>query len=350
MTYLPASVLSKIGATAFALLFILLLGQTPVTAADNPDATIDGLKAKFVDVNGIRTRYYEYGQGEPVVMIHGGAQAGATTANVFSRNILGLAKRFHVFAMDRLACGLTGNPKEDTEYNQQGEVNFIYAFIQTMKLGQVHLIGHSAGGGLVFYLAVQHPDIVRTLTILAMGPEDPPMGPTKLEPLLQKCADQKQYEGLKCRLGLLAWLPDTFPAEYWKADQSMSDLPKSKEARAKLAAGVGKLPDFPAWRQQQWDRAQKDGVVQMPVLMVAGKNDILDWGENDATANLRGELGLFDIVASKNVKVQMIVYNNGGHFMYREHPEQFNQDYVNFVDYWEHHPAGAPAMAAGPLQ
>lgn len=350
MKYLPASVLSEIGATVFALLFILLLGQTPVTAADNPNATIDGLKAKFVDVNGIRTRYYEYGQGEPVVMIHGGAMAAATTANVFSRNIMGLAKRFHVFAMDRLACGMTGNPKEDTEYNQQGEVDFIYAFIRTMKLGQVHLIGHSAGGGLVFYLAVQHPDIVRTLTILAMGPEDPPMGPSKLEALLKKCADQTQYEGLKCRLALLAWLPDTFSNEYWEADRQMSNQPKSKEARAKLAADVGKLPDFPAWRQQQWDRARKDGVLQMPVLMVAGKNDILDWGENDATANLRGELGLFDIVASKNVKVQMIVYNNGGHFMYREHPEQFNQDYINFVDYWEHHPAGAPAMATGPLQ
>ncbi len=329
---------------------MLPLGRTRATPAMNPDATIDGLKAKFVDVNGIRTRYFEYGQGEPLVMIHGGAQAGATTANVFSRNISGLAKRFHVFAVDRLACGLTGNPKEDTDYNQQGEVDFIYAFIRTMKLGQVHLIGHSAGGGLAFYLAVQHPDIVRTLTILAMGPEDPPTGPSKLDAMLPKCADQKQYEGLKCRLGLLAWLPDTFPKEYWEADQSMSDLPKSKEARAKLAAGVGKLPDFPAWRQKQWDRVQKDGVLRMPVLMVAGKNDILDWGENDATAKLQGELGMFDIVATKNVKVQMIVYNNGGHFMYREHPEQFNQDYVNFIEYWEHHPTGAPAMSAGPLQ
>ena len=131
-----ASMFARVGTTAFALLFILPLGRTPATPAINPDATIDGLKAKFVDMNGVRTRYFEYGQGEPLVMIHGGAQAGATTANVFSRNIPGLAKHFHVFAMDRLACGLTGNPKEDTDYNQQGEVDFIYAFIRTMKLGQ----------------------------------------------------------------------------------------------------------------------------------------------------------------------------------------------------------------------
>jgi 2-hydroxy-6-oxonona-2,4-dienedioate hydrolase len=214
-----------------------------------------------------------------------------------------------------------------------------------MKLGQAHLVGHSAGGGLVFYLAVQHPEIVRTLTILAMGPEDPPAGTSKLDALLKKCPEQSQYEGLKCRLALLAWLPDTFPDEYWEADRFMSGQAKSKEARAKLAAGAGRMTDFPTWRQKMRDRAQKDGVLQILVLMVAGKNYILDWGENDAGAKLVGELGLFDIVAAKNMKVQMIVYNNGGHFMYREHPEQFNQDYINFVDYWEHHPTAPPPGA-----
>jgi len=340
--------LTTIEAISFAFVAFLLFTSAFSLAAANPDGSIDGLKAKFIDVNGVRTRYYEYGQGEPVVLIHGGAQAAASTANVFSRNIAGLAKRFHVFAMDRLASGMTGNPSDDNGYNQQGEIEFIYAFIQTMKLGQVHLVGHSAGGGLAFYLAVQHPEIVRTLTILAMGPEDPPTKTSKLDTLLKKCPDQSQYEGLKCRLALLGWLPDTFPEEYWEADRFMSSLAKSKEARAKLAAGSGRMADFPAWRQKMWDRA-KDGVLQMPVLMVAGKNDILDWGENDPGARLEGELGLFDIIGTKNMKVQMIVYNNSGHFMYREHPEQFNQDYINFVDYWQHDPkTPAPGSIPNP--
>lgn len=155
---------------------VILTGVTPSAAQDKPDpqSEIGGLTSKFVDVKGVKARYYEYGQGEPLVMIHGGFTAGSSTANVFSRNIPGLAKRFHVFAVDRQASGMTGNPLNDSDYTYQGDVDFIYSFIQTMKLGQVHVMGHSAGGGIAFYLAIEHPDIIRTLTILAIGPESPP--------------------------------------------------------------------------------------------------------------------------------------------------------------------------------
>jgi len=36
----------------------------------------------------------------------------------------------------------------------------------------------------------------------------------------------------------------------------------------------------------------------------------------------------------------MIVVNEGGHFMYREHPDTFNADLLAFVDFWKNRPAG----------
>jgi len=323
-------------------------------AAGSPNGDLGGLKAKFVDVKGVRTRYYEMGQGEPMVMIHGGATAGSSTANVFSRNIPGLAKRFHVFAVDRLGSGLTGNPLDDKDYGTQGQVEHIYQFIQTMKLGQVHLVGHSAGGGVAFYLAVMHPEMAKTLTIIAAGPEDPGMNasPTKLDGLLKKCPDQSTYAGLKCRVAMIGWLPTAFEDAYWEADEYMAMQPKSKEARAKVVAGAGEeqRKAFPAWRDNLWDRVRNDGVLQMPVLLYAGKNDVLDWEANDPTANMKRELNLFDLIGTKNTRVQMIILNNGGHFMYREYPEQFNQDLITFIDFWEHHPTGSPAISKGPLE
>src|SRR5579883_1420168 len=160
---------------AVALLCLAAAGQF-ANAQDTPDSRSDigGLHSKFVDVNGVKARYYEAGAGEPMVMIHGGFTAGSSTANVFSRNIPGLAKRFHVFAVDRLASGMSGNPQKDDDYTYQGDVDFIYGFIQALKLGPVHLVGHSAGGAIAFYLAIEHPEIAKTLTIMAMGPENPP--------------------------------------------------------------------------------------------------------------------------------------------------------------------------------
>jgi pimeloyl-ACP methyl ester carboxylesterase len=150
----------------------------------------------------------------------------------------------------------------------------------------------------------------------------------------------------------LAWLPITFDEEYWAADAFMASQPKTKEARAKLNAGAGeplRTKEFPAYREKMLNRVKDDGVLQMPVLLYAAKNDVLDWGVNDPTAKLQRELALFDILAAKNTKVRMIIQNNAGHFMYREYPELFNQDLTGFIDYCKHHPEGNPqGEAQGP--
>ena len=326
-----------IAAAAAAVLLVPVAGVDRLAlAAAAPDGAIGGLKPKFVDVKGVRTRYYDEGQGVPMVLIHGGMTAGSSTANVFSRNIPGLAKRFHVFAVDRLGSGLTGNPLTDADYATPGQVEHVYQFIQTLKLGRIHLVGHSAGGAVAFYLAVHHPEIVRTLTIIGQGPENPPAadGPTRLD--LSSCPDQNVYEGLKCRVEKLGWLPTAFDPEYWEADASMAMQPKSREARAKVVALSNDAfrAAQTAYRQQAWDLCRTSGVLQMPVLLVAGKQDVLDWGQADQTAQLRGELGLFDIIGAKNAKVKMVVVNQAGHFPYREHPEEFNADLIGFIDFW----------------
>ncbi len=95
------------------------------------------------------------------------------------------------------------------------------------------------------------------------------------------------------------------------------------------------------------DKIRDEGALQMPVLLVAGKNDVLDWSIKDDTAKLRGEMALFDIIAAKNTKVQMIVISNGGHFMYREHPDEFNAYLTAFIDTWEKYP-NAPARGSFP--
>jgi len=323
--------------TPVMLLPSLVAGGAGAMAAPGPDGSIGGLKARFVDVKGVATRYYDEGQGEPVVLIHGGMTAGSSTANVWSRNIPGLAKRFHVYAVDRLGSGLTGNPLNDADYAYSGQVEHIYQFIQTMTLGKVHLVGHSAGGAIAFYVAVHHPEIIQTLTIIGQGPASPSAsdGPSRLD--LSSCPDQNVYDGLKCRVEKLAWLKTTFDPEYWEADASMAMQPKSKAARAKVVALTNDAwrSQATAYKERAWSKA---AVLQMPVLLYAGKQDVLDWGKADPTSKLRGQLGLFDIIGARNAKVKMVILNEAGHFPYREYPEQFNQDLIGFIDHWQSRP------------
>lgn len=303
-----------------------------------PDAAVAGLVPKFTDVNGVRTRYYEYGSGEPMVLVHGGGRGTTSSANNWSRNIPGLATRFHVFAVDKSAAGMTGNPTDDRDLSAEGEVRHMYAFIRALDLGPVHLIGHSSGGALVFYLAVQHPEVVKTLTVVAHGPGMPRagVGPTKLDVLQEQCPPQTTYEGRQCRLRALAHTAQTFDEEFLAADAWMADQPKSRETRAKYAAmsPAAREEATRAFRERMWSRA-RDGALQMPILIYAAKQDTLSWDADDPHAMMRGELGFFDIIGAKNPRVKMIVVNDAGHFPYREHPEQFNADLAAFVDFWK---------------
>jgi 2-hydroxy-6-oxonona-2,4-dienedioate hydrolase len=324
-----------------ALSFCAVVQIKTFAATASPDGAVAGLKPKFGDVNGTRTRYYEMGQGETMLLIHGGGWGGSSNANNFSTVLPLFAKKYHVYAPDRLGHGLTDNPKSDKDYNQQGEVDFLYQFVQSMKLGKVHLIGHSSGGAIAFYLAIEHPEIVKDLVLIAEGPEDPSSGdgPTKLDVALQKCPKDPYYDSLKCRAGALAWFPTTFDEEYWQAAGLMGSTPQAQEVAVKLKAGAGEPQrdnEYAAWRDMMWDKVRNDGVLQMPVLLYAGKDDILDWVATEPKAMLRGQLGLLDIIGAKNPRVQMIVMNDAGHFMYREHPEQFTHDVIGFIDYWAH--------------
>jgi 2-hydroxy-6-oxonona-2,4-dienedioate hydrolase len=307
---------------------------TPMAPRANPDGSVGGLVAKFTAVNGVRTRYFEYGQGEPMVLVHGGSTAGA---NVWSRNIPGLSARFHVFAMDRLGSGMTARPA-DGKYDNPAQVAFITEFIRGLKLGPVHLVGHSAGGAIAFYTAVEHPELVKTLTVVAHGPSmlRPGEGPTMLQPALDKCPDQSTWEGRKCRVAALGFDADTFDDEFWTADEYMVNLPDSP-SRARVAGSTNEA-ETSAYRQRAWDRARATGAPQVPILMYGGKQDVLDWNMKEKMASLFGELDFFEIVGAKNPRVKMTIVNKGGHFMYREHPEQFNQDLAAFIAFWKDNP------------
>ncbi len=300
----------------------------------SPTGSLGGLEAKFADVNGVRTRYYEAGQGESMLLVHGEGWSGHSNANTWVKNIPGLAKRFHVFAPDKLAAGMTANPVNDKDMNLQGEVEHMYQFIQKMKLARIHLVGQSRGGGLAFFLAVAHPEVVRTLIIVDSNTAAPDTGQTDRQKVLETCPKEPDCAEWECRLRAISYKPDdAFDKLFFQTGCYMASLPKSEETRAKIAAGAGEplRSEFNEWKKSVHERVRTEGILQMPILLY--------WGKNDPSAMLRNGLALLEVVAAKNPNVRMIVANDSGHFHYREHPEEWNQNVMNFIDYWGRQPA-----------
>jgi 2-hydroxy-6-oxonona-2,4-dienedioate hydrolase len=317
--------------TAAVLSLVSLYISREARAELTTSGEVAGLRAQFADVDGIRTRYYEMGEGEPMVLVHGGSWSGHASANIWSTDIPLFAKQFHVFAPDKLGSGMTDNPSDDNDFNLQGEVDHIYDFIRVMKLGRVHLVGEARGGGCVLFLALQHPEVVRDLVIVDSNTAAPGnLGTGGLAP--SQCPKEPDWEGWRCRTRLLSALPEkAFDDEYFMAGKYMSLLPKSQETAERLKAGAGgelaTAGGFENWKAEWFGRIrkEKEDVLQMPVLIY--------WGRNDSSAPVVNGQALYDAIAKQNPHAKMIVAEKGGHFPFREYPEEFVSDVTNFIDH-----------------
>ncbi len=116
---------------------------------------------KQVKINDVEINYIDKGTGDPVVFIHGGLEDYRTwdaQIDTFSRNhrIITYSRRFNF---------PNKNTKKLKGFSAKTEAEDLAAFITQLKLGPVHLVGHSYGGLMALFLTKQHPELVRTLTL-----------------------------------------------------------------------------------------------------------------------------------------------------------------------------------------
>ena len=104
---------------------------------------------KFLDVDGIRTCYYEKGDGPIMVLLHGGNFGSNDAADCsldWGLNFDGLSQNYHVIAIDKLGQGYTQNPLQDKDYTMAQVVRHACAALDKMEIKGAHLVGHSRGG------------------------------------------------------------------------------------------------------------------------------------------------------------------------------------------------------------
>jgi pimeloyl-ACP methyl ester carboxylesterase len=112
----------------------------------------------FQEVNGIRIYYEQYGQGRPIILLHGNGE----NHKIFNKLINQLQKRYTVYAIDSRGHGKSTKVKE-LDYETMTED--IVAFIRTLKLEKPILYGFSDGGIMGIILASKYPGLLSKLII-----------------------------------------------------------------------------------------------------------------------------------------------------------------------------------------
>lgn len=118
---------------------------------------------KEIRIGNISLAYIEQGHGEPVVFIHG---SGATDLRTWGQQIEPFAERYHVIAYSQRYHYPNAWVGDGSDINStMVHTNDLVSLITTLQLGSVHLIGFSYGADIALRVAVEHPDLIRTLVI-----------------------------------------------------------------------------------------------------------------------------------------------------------------------------------------
>jgi pimeloyl-ACP methyl ester carboxylesterase len=131
------------------------------TPTSKPEATV---RRGNLPVNGV-TYYYEIqGEGEPLLLLHG----GLGSLDMFGPLLPALARSRQVIAVDLHGHGRTPlGARPRISLIDQGDD--LAALLDQLGYPQVDVLGYSFGGGVAFRLAAQHPEKVRRLVIASAG-------------------------------------------------------------------------------------------------------------------------------------------------------------------------------------
>ncbi len=257
------------------------------------------IESKTITVDGLDVNYYTAGQGEPLVVIHGGGGDARTWWN----NIAELAEKYTVYAPDLPGYG--GSQPLDGDYFIPELSEFVDRFARGLGLEKFHLVGHSLGGGVALDYALKSPHKIKKLVLvssLCLGREIAFWVRLLSIPALLRLlgsAVMGVFKGIK-------WVIKTLliPVEFI--------IPLSP---ASVIIG-GSITTF---KEQTLVLANRLSEVVMPTLLV--------WGAKDPIVPVRHAYAAARVIPDCQVKV----FEKRGHNVHRDELKQFSNILTGFL-------------------
>ena len=141
------------------LMTLLALGSSLRNVAAQERAC--GSEIQPIDINNATLHYFECGEGEPLVFVHG----SLGDLHTFQRQVLRFAKSFRVIAYSRRFFPPNAPPRETDVNPLSTHVADLRALIEHLKARPAHLVASSYGAYISLALALAQPELVRSLVL-----------------------------------------------------------------------------------------------------------------------------------------------------------------------------------------
>ena len=234
----------------------------------------------YIPVNGIKVYYEIYGEGKPLVLLHG---AFYTIEMNWGQLISELSKTRKVIAIELQGHGHT--PFSDRKFDLATLASDVEGVMNHLKVDSADVAGYSMGGSVAYQLTIQSPKRVRKLVIIS-----------------------STYKSS-------GWMPEVTNAFKNMKPEFFTNTPMK-------AAYDAVAPDKTKWTKFLEQMIAFAGVpfnmgdadiakITSPVLLISGDNDGLDKMELIKTYQLLGGAVLADLVGMP--KSQLAIVPSQGH-------------------------------------
>ncbi len=245
----------------------------------------------YIDVNGIKIYYEIYGEGEPLLLLHG--NGGSIEGFVYQ--IPELSKHFKVIAVDSRAQGRTTD--SDSEITYALMASDMSELIDKLGLGKVNVVGWSDGGNIGLELAYAHPE--KVLKVVTFGANY----------TYENFAAPPDSSVLDPEDPITRNIPEMIKRMATAGPRLSPDTLRLPVIRKKLEDLMMKYPTF---------TPEQLRTINVPFLIVAGDHDIISI---DQTVALFSNLP----------KADLFIVPHASHLAPAENPELVNREVIRFL-------------------
>lgn len=268
--------------------------------------------------NGISLYYTAMGEGEPVLVVHGGP---GLDHQYLASGLSCLADSLYmVFYDQRFSGGSEGTPTQDN-VTLDAYLNDLEAIRNGFELGKVNLLGHSWGAFLTLAYAAKFPDNVKSLVLVAPNPITH-QGMWDVLARVQSrltASEKDELADLSTSESLLLGEQEAVKRlmNLWFKTYSSTKQDLDLPVGIHTALNFSKVYTYLHRQLGHFDLRSELKKVIVPVLVVQGKQDAVpQW--------------CFDEIRKGISTVRALVIENSGHFPFWEAPDEFNSGIKRF--------------------
>ena len=268
----------------------------------------------FLRTSELNIHYETGGDGKEVLLLlHGNFASWRWWQPLLKNTPAG----YRAYAPDLRGCGDTDRPEEGYTISQHAED--LDQLIGALRLKRLHLVGHSLGGCVALDYALSYPQRIKTLTLVAPAPAE---GHSVINSsrygngFTSSSSTLHSAFRLSESLGTHRKVMERALARMVAPDRMDGDFRALVDDAVRMSrnAAVGHIETL-----STWDVQDAIGRLNLPVLIIGGRNDHLIPPEALQRA------------AAKFPNGRLIIWPGMGHTPQLEHPERFNRILLKFT-------------------